>query len=447
MCALRGGRGHPLPTPLAFDRSNIIPMQATSINVQAVKGGSEQHNKREKPLDYVRSELSHLNEYWESDTQSSRLSQIKERYHENTGQRMQSKATPIREGVVVVHQGTTMEDLKRLGKAYEERFGIKVFQIALHKDEGYMHSKEWKSNLHAHLVFDWTDEKGKTIKLNRADMVAMQSLTAEVLGMDRGVASDKKHLSSLQFKVDAEEKKLTEAQIKLQEADKELGGVENIRERINQALEAQIKPIEELIDANTTKGWLGGSKTNFEAVVEQIKTQEKSKAIVKGAENASKDAKIERLEQELQRANKALESKNNQLKEAVKVIDGLQEAKKLQELLLDDDIVRLVYKSPLKQIEGLEEFTEDIAKYHHYEEFKPLRELTGRIMPSQIFSLWFQRIEMRLGQFVASVSEQGKLLLDGLRPTQLLEKLGLSQKQNQSQDIVKEEMSRGGFRR
>lgn len=422
-----------MPTPLTFNRSNIIPMQATSINVQAVKGGSEQHNQRLKELDYVRSELSHLNEYWESDTQSSRLSQIKERYHESTGQRMQSKATPIREGVVVVHQGTTMEDLKRLGKAYEERFGIKVFQIALHKDEGYMHSKEWKSNLHAHLVFDWTDEKGKTIKLNRADMVAMQSLTAEVLGMDRGIASDKKHLSSLQFKVDAEQKKL--------------GDVENIRERINNALETPIKPIEELIDANTTKSLFGGKKTNYEAVIEQIKQQEQAKEIVKVSENASKDAKIKSLEQELQRANKALESKNNQLKEAVKVIDGLQEDKKLQELLLDDDIVRLVYKSPLKKIEGLEEFTEDIAKYHHYEEFKPLRELTGRIMPSQIFSLWFQRIEMRLGQFVASVSEQGKLLLDGLRPTQLLEKLGLAPKEKQSQDIVKEDISRGGFRR
>lgn len=415
-------------------------MQATSINVQAVKGGSEQHNQRLKELDYVRSELSHLNEYWESDTQSSRLSQIKERYHESTGQRMQSKATPIREGVVVVHQGTTMEDLKRLGKAYEERFGIKVFQIALHKDEGYMHSKEWKSNLHAHLVFDWTDEKGKTIKLNRADMVAMQSLTAEVLGMDRGVASDKKHLSSMQFKVDAEEKRLSEAQIKL-------GDVENIRERINNALETPIKPIDELIETNTTKSLFGGKKTNYEAVIEQIKQQEQAKEIVKVSENASKDAKIKSLEQELQRANQALESRNNQLKEAVKIIDGLQEAKKLQELLLDDDIVRLVYKSPLKKIEGLEEFTEDIAKYHHYEEFKPLRELTGRIMPSQIFSLWFQRIEMRLGQFVASVSEQGKLLLDGLRPMQLLEKLGLSPKEKQSQDIVKEEMSRGGFRR
>ena len=37
-------------------------MGATSIHVQAVKPGSEIHNFREKELDYVRPELSHLNE-------------------------------------------------------------------------------------------------------------------------------------------------------------------------------------------------------------------------------------------------------------------------------------------------------------------------------------------------------------------------------------------------
>ena len=37
-------------------------MGATSIHVQAVKPGSEIHNFREKELDYVRPELSHLEE-------------------------------------------------------------------------------------------------------------------------------------------------------------------------------------------------------------------------------------------------------------------------------------------------------------------------------------------------------------------------------------------------
>lgn len=182
--------------------------QQTSIHVQPVKGGSEQHNKREKKLDYIRTELSHLNEYWEKDTQTDRLENIKSRYLKSTGQKMQSKATPIREAVVVIKSETTMEDLKKLSDAYRQRFGIDTFQIAIHKDEGYPKG-EWKPNLHAHLVFDWTNqETGKSLKLNRQDMVEMQTITAEVLQMDRGVSSDKQHLTAQQYKSFAEEAKL-----------------------------------------------------------------------------------------------------------------------------------------------------------------------------------------------------------------------------------------------
>ena len=177
----------------------------TSVNVQPVKGGSEEHNKREKQLDYVRKDLSHLNQYWESDTQANRLANIKALYQSKTGQKMQAKATPIREGVVVIQQSTTMEDLHRLADAYRDRLGIEVFQIAIHRDEGYQHSKEWKPNLHAHLVFDWTDHNtGKSVKLNRQKMAEMQTITAEVLGMKRGKSSEKKHLTAQQYKAEAE---------------------------------------------------------------------------------------------------------------------------------------------------------------------------------------------------------------------------------------------------
>lgn len=177
----------------------------TSVNVQPVKGGSEEHNKREKQLDYVRKDLSHLNQYWESDTQANRLANIKALYQSKTGQKMQAKATPIREGVVVIQESTTMEDLHRLADAYCDRLGIEVFQIAIHRDEGYQNSKEWKPNLHAHLVFDWTDHNtGKSVKLNRQKMAEMQTITAEVLGMKRGKSSEKKHLTAQQYKAEAE---------------------------------------------------------------------------------------------------------------------------------------------------------------------------------------------------------------------------------------------------
>lgn len=184
-------------------------MAQTSIHFQAVKGGSEEHNKRTKKLDYVHHERSSMNEYWESDTQEDRLAFVTQNAKAKTGRKMQAKATPIREAVVVIEDTTTMDDLKKLAKRFNDRFGIDVFQIAIHKDEGYRKGKDGlKLNLHAHLVADWTDhQSGKSLKLNRNDMSEMQTICAEVLGMERGKSSEKQHLSAIQYKIAAEEQR------------------------------------------------------------------------------------------------------------------------------------------------------------------------------------------------------------------------------------------------
>lgn len=184
-------------------------MAQTSIHFQAVKGGSEEHNKRTKKLDYVHHELSSQNDYWQSDTQEARLAFVTQNAKAKTGRKMQAKATPIREAVVVIEDTTTMDDLKKLAKRFNDRFGIDVFQIAIHKDEGYKKSKDGiKLNLHAHLVADWTDhESGKSLKLNRNDMAEMQTICADVLGMERGKSSEKQHLSAIQYKIAAEEQR------------------------------------------------------------------------------------------------------------------------------------------------------------------------------------------------------------------------------------------------
>lgn len=50
-------------TPVA-SASKLIDMAQTSFNIQPCKvTASERHNKREKALSYVRSDLSHLNEW------------------------------------------------------------------------------------------------------------------------------------------------------------------------------------------------------------------------------------------------------------------------------------------------------------------------------------------------------------------------------------------------
>jgi hypothetical protein len=74
---------------------------------------------------------------------------------------------PVREAVVVIKENTTMQDLHNLSKRLEEELKIRIFQIAIHKDEGHFdkETKEWKPNYHAHLVADWQDlETGKTLK-------------------------------------------------------------------------------------------------------------------------------------------------------------------------------------------------------------------------------------------------------------------------------------------
>lgn len=179
-------------------------MAQASIHFEPVKGGSEEHNKRLKFLDYVHPERTHLNEYWESDTQAHRLAIITQNFldHHPRRKKLHAKATPIREAVVNIEEHTTMEDLKKLAKRLHDRFGIEIFQIAIHKDEGYFNSPNGeKLNLHAHLVADWTNHAlGESLKLSRQDMAEMQTINAECLNMQRGVSSDKKHLTAMQYK-------------------------------------------------------------------------------------------------------------------------------------------------------------------------------------------------------------------------------------------------------
>ena len=149
---------------------------------------------------------------WSAQSVADRLEQIKQLVKDKTGRSLQSKATPIREAVVLLKRETTMEDLHRLRAAYKERFGIDVFQIDIHKDEGHFNKKgKWVGNLHAHITADFTNHQtGKSLKLTRQQMSELQDVTAEVLKMERGVSSDRKHLTALQFKVQAMQKQLEE---------------------------------------------------------------------------------------------------------------------------------------------------------------------------------------------------------------------------------------------
>ena len=160
-----------------------------------------------KELDYVIKELTPNDEHWvdpryEGKTIADIRKDIAERYQATVGQKMQTKAVPLREAVIVIKPDTTMADLQLLAKQLEKEFGIKCIQIHIHRDEGFSKSDSdpSKLNLHAHFVADWTHDNGTSLRLGRQDTSRMQTIAAECLRMERGSSSNVKHLNAVQYK-------------------------------------------------------------------------------------------------------------------------------------------------------------------------------------------------------------------------------------------------------
>ena len=156
-------------------------------------------------------EFTSLQEYYE---------ELKAMVKEKTGRAMQEKdveytdkngrkrvrkgSSPLREGVAVIEEGTTLEDLKRFTTAVQERWGIRAIQIHIHRDEGHYEENERGRrirvpNYHAHIVWDGMDHTtGKSRKLSEKDMSEMQDLLADMLKMERGQKKSETGLEHLE---------------------------------------------------------------------------------------------------------------------------------------------------------------------------------------------------------------------------------------------------------
>lgn len=249
----------------------------TSVHIQACKtASSEIHNLREKDLSYVRDELSHLNESVIYERITPALSRIEDTYTKATGQKMQPSASPLKEAVLVIREDTTMEDVKHFGELCQKEFGITPIQYHIHKDEGHYDSitNDWKPNLHAHIVFDFTcyehrmvektaksngktiknesgnpekkmvDNYGKSIKLSKSDMSRMQDLAAIATGMERGVASNKIHLDAQRYKAQAIAEDIKELQLLHTEVKEENQRLSESNEALTASINMQSAIIE-----------------------------------------------------------------------------------------------------------------------------------------------------------------------------------------------------------
>ena len=292
----------------------------TSIHICAAKYGAEKHNRREKEMKHVHSEYSHLNKCWEAEDFKSVADEIrkaKERYSSHhfcrkakldkngkqltmpaydkrtgnpivdprTGlqkvvpeweldlskpKKMPKNSEPIREGVAVITEATTMEQMKTLANQIEQRWGIKTKAIYAHLDEGHEHlvtdkdhqqgkyldSQEGTTiflwNYHAHYVFDWTNhETGQCINLNRHDMSELQDMLANALKMERGKKSDKKWRDAHTFKAEQETLRAKEVAEYTERKKSESKQIQKAIEASNDKLSKLQQAIDDLLSATS----------------------------------------------------------------------------------------------------------------------------------------------------------------------------------------------------
>jgi DNA-binding protein len=86
---------------------------------------------------------------------------------------------------------------------YQKATNHKVLRADIHLDEGHIENGEVLLNAHAHIIADKTNDKGKVFIIDRKEMRALQTLTAEVTGLARGQSSHvtgRKHLNPGAYK-------------------------------------------------------------------------------------------------------------------------------------------------------------------------------------------------------------------------------------------------------
>lgn len=165
---------------------------------------------------------------------------LQDNYQKSTGQKPQPKTQYFKEAVINTDKHITKDHFDRLNTTLKDKFGIKLCDVAHHKDEGYINDNgEPEINYHAHLVFINADLKtGKTIRWDKTKLRELQTVVADCLDMERGQdkrISKTKRLEHSEYKKHIIKVKELEKQIS--ELSQELTGTQKVLALKKQELE------------------------------------------------------------------------------------------------------------------------------------------------------------------------------------------------------------------
>jgi DNA repair exonuclease SbcCD ATPase subunit len=275
-------------------------MAKSSIHIENGNAGYLAHNDRSKAT--VNSIFKHnKNEIWNSKEDAFKMYRFElaarsDAYTKRTHQKLQKKTTTHLSAIVNLNENHNLDDVKKVASLLERKLDTKVFQIALHRDEGHINDEgEEVVNFHAHIEFMGLDQEGRSIrqKLKKKMLMDLQSETAMVLKMERGKEYVKgmhprpKRLDTYEYKahkkeesktVKAKQKDLKEDIAKLKKQLQEQGAKRQQYaelEQLNRDLKARIKAkkltIEQMrqqIDQLNTNLW--ATETQNQALKDEI---------------------------------------------------------------------------------------------------------------------------------------------------------------------------------
>ncbi|MGL2749791.1 mobilization protein [Helicobacter pylori] len=206
----------------------------------------EQHNDRTLSPSYlIPQEFRGQNEVNRPSTQARGL---RDKIIENAHQtylitfKQKSQAKSYQWSLVVnIKTNTTMSDLEKLAEHFEIKYGFQCYQIAIHRDEGYMdENNQPHINHHAHMEFiTLNKENGKNMwgQINKVKLRQIQTEIAQILGMERGTDKRVSGIERIEPRKYAQMK--NKERKELQAKDKELNTLKHEKTTLTNQLQEQ----------------------------------------------------------------------------------------------------------------------------------------------------------------------------------------------------------------
>jgi len=340
----------------------------SSIHIDTGNLGYLFHNDRTKPTansifsqeknEYFNNAITAI-EIYRDELQKRTLA-----YTRRTGKKLHKNTITHLSAVVNLDERHNLQNVKKIAELLEQTLGTKVFQIAVHKDEGYVgEDGAAHINYHAHIEFLGLDEQGNSIrrKLTKSYLINLQSKVAEILQMQRGInytAERKKRpkrLDTYEYKEHA--KRLAQ---KMRNVDKKLQIIEKHGFNDDEYLDFALNEVNKLFN-------LFGQNdiTNFNQVKETIltaKTLKKENTQLKAELAKVKDLK--ELNKQLREQLKAAGAKREQYAQLESYVKELKERVKAKELTIEQlkEQLQQMQEQLLSQLQGKDKEIENLKK-------------------------------------------------------------------------------------